>query len=150
MLQDILKELRQKNNVTAKTVAEAIGIMPDTYRSYETGRREPNLKTLAMMADYFHVTTDFLLERAPQTDAMKLLVAQTDVSPETLVKQFEALPEEGQALMMAIIRALKETRKLRQAKEKPQFIQIRKHLNKAAAGFGYDLSSEDEWNIPTA
>ena len=60
MLQDILKELRQQHNVTAKAVAEAVGILPDTYRSYETGRREPNLKTLVLIADYFHVSTDYL------------------------------------------------------------------------------------------
>lgn len=145
MLQDILKELRQQHNVTAKAVAEAVGILPDTYRSYETGRREPNLKTLVLIADYFHVSTDYLLGRAPQTDAMALMISQTDVSLETLTKQFEALPEEGQVLMMAIIRALNETREIRYAKKKPRTVWIKQHQNKAAAGFGYDLSDKDEW-----
>ena len=143
MLQDILKELRQKNNVTAKTVAEAIGIMPDTYRSYETGRREPNLKTLAMIADYFHVTTDYLLERAPQTDPIQLLMAQNVLTPQEIEEQFSALPEDLQAIVLALIKAMKARRE-RMRQSRPS-IQIRKHLNKAAAGFGYDLSSEDEW-----
>lgn len=34
-----------------------------------------------------------------------------------------------------------------QSKQQLRVIQIRKHLNKAAAGFGYDLSSEDEWEV---
>lgn len=145
MLQDILKELRQKNNVTAKTVAEAVGILPDTYRSYETGRREPSLNTLVLIADYFQVTTDYLLRREPQTDAMQMLMSQTDVSPETLVRQFDALPDEWQTIVMTIINAMKETRRARQEMQNRHSIQMRKHLNKAAAGFGYDLSSEDEW-----
>lgn len=145
MLQEILKELRQKHNVTAKTVAEAVGILPDTYRSYETGRREPNLKTLVMIADYFQVTTDYLLGREPQTDAMQMLMSQTDVSPETLVRQFDALPDEWQTIVMTIINAMKETRRARQEMQNRPSIQMRKHLNKAAAGFGYDLSSVDEW-----
>lgn len=145
MLQDILKELRQKNNVTAKTVAEAVGILPDTYRSYETGRREPSLNTLVLIADYFQVTTDYLLGRAPQTDAMQMLMSQTDVSPETLVRQFDALPDEWQTIVMTIINAMKETRRARQEMQSRPSIQMRKHLNKAAAGFGYDLSSVDEW-----
>lgn len=145
MLQNILKELRRQRNVTAKTVAEAVGILPDTYRSYETGRREPNLKTLVLIADYFHVSTDYLLGRAPQTDAMALLISQADVTLETLTKQFEALPEDGKALMIAIIRALNETRDIRYPKKKPRTVWIKQHQNKAAAGFGYDLSEDDEW-----
>lgn len=143
MLQDILKELRQKNNVTAKTVAEAIGIMPDTYRSYETGRREPNLKTLVMIADYFHVTTDYLLGRAPQTDPIQLLMAQNVLTPQEIEEQFSALPEDLQAIVLALIKAMKARRE--QMQQSRPSIQMRKHLNKAAAGFGYDLSSEDEW-----
>lgn len=145
MLQDILKELRQQHNVTAKAVAEAVGILPDTYRSYETGRREPNLKTLVLIADYFHVSTDYLLGRAPQLDPMKLLIAQGDTSPEALVKQFASLPEEGQALMLAVVRALKETHEIRYAKKKPRTVWIKQHQNKAAAGFGYLLENDDEW-----
>ena len=98
-----------------------------------------------MIADYFHVSTDYLLGRAPQTDAMALLISQTDVTLETLTKQFEALPEDGKVLMIAIIRALNETREIRYPKKKPRTVWIKQHQNKAAAGFGYDLSDKDEW-----
>ena len=140
-----LKAVRNRKGVTQKEVSDALGISPNTYKNYEQGMREPNNEMLCKLADYFNVTTDYLLGRAPQTDAMALLISQTDVSLETLTKQFEALPEEGQVLMMAIIRALNETREIRYAKRKPRTVWIKQHQNKAAAGFGYDLSSEDEW-----
>lgn len=143
MLPDILKELRQRNNVTAKAVAEAVGILPDTYRSYETGRREPNLNTLVLIADYFHVTTDYLLGRAPQTDPIQLLMSQTVLTPQELEEQFNSLPEDLQAIVLALIKAMKARRAAIQ-KNRPS-IRMQKHLNKAAAGFGYDLSDEDEW-----
>lgn len=140
-----LKAIRGTKGVTQKEAADALGISPNTYKNYEQGMREPNNEMLCKLADYFQVTTDYLLGRAPQLDPMKLLVAQTDTSPEALEKQYEALPEEYQALVMAVIRALKETRKQRQAAKKPQTVWIKQHQNKAAAGFGYDLSDKDEW-----
>jgi len=145
MLQNILKELRRQHNVTAKTVAEAVGILPDTYRSYETGRREPNLKTLVLIADYFKVTTDYLLGRERQVNPMDLLIAQSDLTPEVQEELYIALPPEAQALVLQVMRLMKENHRRRQA-EKPPTIWIKRHQNKAAAGFGYDLSVGDEWH----
>lgn len=143
MLQDVLKELRQKHGVTAKAVAEAVGILPDTYRSYETGRREPSLKALVQIADYFHVSTDYLLGRAPQTDPMKLLVSQSDLSAEAQEALYLSLPGEARAIVLQVMRMMRENRRIKQTKAPA--VQIKLHQNKASAGFGYDLSSEDEW-----
>lgn len=140
-----LKAIRSQKKVTQKEAADALGISPNTYKNYEQGMREPNNEMLCKLADYFQVTTDYLLGREPQTDAMQMLMSQTDVSPETLVRQFDALPDEWQTIVMTIINAMKETRRARQAMQSRPSIQMRKHLNKAAAGFGYDLSSMDEW-----
>lgn len=140
-----LKAIRSQKKVTQKEAADALGISPNTYKNYEQGMREPNNEMLCKLADYFQVTTDYLLGREPQTDAMQMLMSQTDVSPETLVRQFDALPDEWQTIVMTIINAMKETRRAQQAMQNRPSIQMRKHLNKAAAGFGYDLSSEDEW-----
>lgn len=35
-----------------------------SYRRYETGEREPDASTLVRMADYYHVTADYLLGRS--------------------------------------------------------------------------------------
>lgn len=138
-------ELRKQQGKNQADVAAYLGLTVAAYQNYETGRREAGYDTICKLADYFNVTTDYLLGRAPQTDAMALLISQTDVTLETLTKQFEALPEDGKVLMIAIIRALNETRDIRYPKKKPRTVWIKQHQNKAAAGFGYDLSSEDEW-----
>lgn len=58
-----LKAARKKSGKTQKEVAEGIGIGQGTYKNYETGAREPNGDTLVAIANYFNVTTDYLLGR---------------------------------------------------------------------------------------
>lgn len=145
MIGERLKELRTQKNLTIAQAAEALGMNANTYAKYERNERDVSTDGLCQIAEFYNATSDYLLGRAPQLDPMKLLVAQTDTSPEALEKQYEALPEEYQALVMAVIRAMKETRKQRQAAKKPQTVWIKQHQNKAAAGFGYDLSDKDEW-----
>lgn len=37
-----------------------------TYQNYEGGQREPNFSTLIALADFFDVTTDYLLGRTDE------------------------------------------------------------------------------------
>ena len=138
-----LKAIRNQKKVTQKEAADALGISPNTYKNYEQGMREPNNEMLCKLADYFSTTTDYLLGRAPQTDPIQLLMAQNVLTPQEIEEQFSALPEDLQAIVLALIKAMKARRE--QMQQSRPSIQMRKHLNKAAAGFGYDLSSEDEW-----
>lgn len=56
-----LKELRQKKNVLQKEVAEVINVGRTTYVKYENGDSEPSYKILVKLAEYFDVSTDYLL-----------------------------------------------------------------------------------------
>lgn len=145
MIGERLKELRTKRNLTIAQTAEALGMNANTYAKYERNERDVSTEGLCKIAEFYDVSADYLLGRAPQLDPMKLLIAQGDTSPEALVKQFASLPEEGQALTLAVVRALKETHKIRYAKKKPRTVWIKQHQNKAAAGFGYLLENDDEW-----
>lgn len=61
MLKDKIRELRKERGMTQKEVAERLGIGGSTMTMYETGRREPNMETLIKIADFFDVSTDYLL-----------------------------------------------------------------------------------------
>jgi len=63
MLADLLKECRKKKNVTQSETARYLGIDLRTYTRYESGERDPSIMTLVKMADFFDVTTDYLLGR---------------------------------------------------------------------------------------
>ena len=59
---DRIKELRKSKKLTQKQVAEAIGIAERNYRRLES-ENNPSVDTVTKLADYFQVTTDYLLGR---------------------------------------------------------------------------------------
>lgn len=58
-----LQELRKAKKLSTTDVAGSIGIKPRTYVSYEAEEREPNITTINTLADFYGVTTDYLLGR---------------------------------------------------------------------------------------
>lgn len=58
-----LKYLRLQKGLTQEQLAEIIGISRSALSMYELDQREPDLGTLIKIADYFSVTTDYLLGR---------------------------------------------------------------------------------------
>lgn len=65
---DRLQESRKRKKLTQKEVAAHLGIAVRSYQNYEGGQRQPDFETLAALADYFEVTTDYLLGRTDQID----------------------------------------------------------------------------------
>lgn len=58
-----LKELRKQNNLTQSDIASIINSTQRTYSGYELGTSEPNIETLCKLADYYHVSLDYLVGR---------------------------------------------------------------------------------------
>lgn len=61
-LSDNLKKLRNRLGLTQDQVSTDLQMNRATYAHYETGRREPDIETLKLLANYYKVTTDYLLE----------------------------------------------------------------------------------------
>ena len=57
-----LKKLLEQHNISQKDLARDLFITPSTLGNYIQNTREPDYQTLIKIADYFHVTIDFLLE----------------------------------------------------------------------------------------
>lgn len=61
---EILKSLRKSKGFTnMKDFCEAIDISINTYQNYESGKRIPTADILIKLADFYGVTTDYLLGR---------------------------------------------------------------------------------------
>lgn len=56
-----LSYLRKRSNLTQEEVAEGVGLGRPTISLYEIGAREPTLKTLVKLSQYFSVSIDDLL-----------------------------------------------------------------------------------------
>ena len=70
LLNKRLKDLRKKNNVMQKEVAKVIGVSVQAYSNYELGKRFPDIDAIPKLADYFDVTTDYLLGRTNEPNLM--------------------------------------------------------------------------------
>lgn len=58
-----LKELRTKRKITQQQLGDAIHVSKVSVSGYENNNRTPDTETLQLIADYFNVTTDYLLGR---------------------------------------------------------------------------------------
>lgn len=63
-LRERMKELRKERNLRQEDIAVELDIAITTYCRYELGMRDPTLAVLCRMADYYGVTTDYLLGRS--------------------------------------------------------------------------------------
>lgn len=58
-----LKLLRKQKHMSQLSLAMKLNTTKMSISRYETGKREPDLKTLILIADFFDVSIDYLLER---------------------------------------------------------------------------------------
>ena len=58
-----IKLLRSEKNILQKDIAEYLSLHVRTYQYYEASTLEPSLENLVKLADYFQVSTDYLLGR---------------------------------------------------------------------------------------
>ena len=58
-----LKELRKARRITQLKLAMDLNLTQNTVSRYETGEREPGIAELVRIADYFHISVDYLVER---------------------------------------------------------------------------------------
>lgn len=64
-----LKQLRQDNHLTQKQLADGLGLTSTAIQYYERSRSKPSYDILIAMADYFHVSIDYLVGRTDSPDA---------------------------------------------------------------------------------
>lgn len=63
-----IRKLRKLNGITMKNLGKIIGCAESTVSMYESGRHEPDIKTLINLADFFNVTIDYIVGRSPETE----------------------------------------------------------------------------------
>ncbi|BCB40798.1 transcriptional regulator (plasmid) [Bacillus cereus] len=60
---NIIRDLRKQKGITQKELAQSLQLSESTIGMYERNERQPDYNTLIRIADYFNVSTDFLLGR---------------------------------------------------------------------------------------
>lgn len=88
---DIIKELRKKHNYTAEQVANGADIPKSVYPKYESGLLNAGVPVLCKLADFYGVTTDYLLGREPIQNPLSELNVRVD--DDKFIELYSALPE---------------------------------------------------------
>ena len=73
----ILSLLRKERGLTQKQVAADLGIAQALLSHYEKGKRECGLEFLVKAADYYNVSTDYLLGRSPVSNGG--IITESDI-----------------------------------------------------------------------
>lgn len=71
MFSKVLQQLRKNAKLTQEQISDALQVPKRTYGSWERDERQPDLETLAKIADFFNVSTDYLLGRVPMDVVVK-------------------------------------------------------------------------------
>ena len=58
-----LRDLRDDHDKTQQEIADVLNMHRSVYRRYESGEREPPAWVVVKLAEYYHVSTDYLLGR---------------------------------------------------------------------------------------
>ena len=105
-----LKELRCEKGVTITQVARSCKVSIQCISSLEMGKRNPTGSTIAMLADYFGVSADYLLGRSDDfgyvtVQSSPTVPALSDGERE-LIECYRSLSEKYRGVALDTMRAL--------------------------------------------
>ncbi len=107
-----LKALRTERNLKQLDVAKAIHVVPAAISNYETGKNQPLYPVLIELADFYNVSTDYLLGRTKIRTSPKMLEQKLKTTGEPLdIDSIFSLTEEQKAYLSDTIRLLKNQEK---------------------------------------
>ena len=92
-----LKELRQRNGYTVSQLCDLLSMSTNTYSKYEREERDVSTDTLNKFADFYGVTTDYLLGRETgEPTPLDKLAAEFNMSAleKKIVDNYLSLPQE--------------------------------------------------------
>jgi transcriptional regulator with XRE-family HTH domain len=92
--QNKFKELRVSSGLTQQEMANKMKVSQSTITMWENGKRQPDLETLEMIADYFNVDMNFLTGSSSTTTRI------LDRNQHRLISLYEQLNAEGQEKLL--------------------------------------------------
>lgn len=107
---EILRELRKQKGATQGDIAQLLGFSTTAYQNYERGINEPSNKSLCILADFYGVTTDYLLGREPAPNPFADL-GLDEAGEQEMLKQYMSFEPEVRAMLMDVLIKLADSAK---------------------------------------
>lgn len=76
-----LRDIRKERGKTQKQIAKLLGISQQSYSAYENGVSQPPRDALIKLAEYYQVSTDYLLDRTNLPTSTQKQVTFSNVFP---------------------------------------------------------------------
>ena len=109
--------LREDRDLSQRQFAKQMHLSPSSVSNYETGHRVPSLDFLCRVADFYGVSTDYLLGRTSTTIPISYLLS--NVSGNTSVELFlEKLLDLDPARKKRMVETLKDLHLCKKIEEK--------------------------------
>lgn len=113
MLKDTLKRLRTDRKLTRRDIEKKLGITERNIKSYELGTSNPSLEVLVRLADFYEVSTDYLLGREEKKYVEDVSKMSDNDLDKKLMQFFIELPESSKQgirdFVMSLVVGLSET-----------------------------------------
>lgn len=102
-------KLRKDKGYTGQEVADAIDISYKVYQTYESGARNAGLPVVEKLADFYGVTTDYLLGREPAVNPLAMLnISVKEINSDKFIETYEKLPETAKQIFIDTMLKLSE------------------------------------------
>ena len=108
-MKDQLQALRKQKGLTQGEISEILGVKLSTYQKYERDVIFPSYDTLLKIADFYGVTTDYLLGREPAVNPLAMLnISVKEINSDKFIETYEKLPETAKQIFIDTMLKLSE------------------------------------------
>ena len=94
-----IAELRRQRGLTQDQLAEAMNVSPQAVSKWENDLSCPDITMLPGLADYFHVTIDFLMRGEP-ADEVRMVPAEQRKNVDDMILKLYVLSSDGDKVKM--------------------------------------------------
>lgn len=109
-LGDIIRELRIKKGLEQKELANILKVHKGTISNWENNKRVPDNEMLLTIADFFGVSTDYLLGRIRKEEELKNKIAEEKASE--ILEAMEEIGIDIENIDMDILKIILESYKV--------------------------------------
>lgn len=108
MLNEILRNERKKKGLNQVELAKIFNVSKQSVSNWESGKRTPDAQTIEQLADFFEVSTDYLLGRT--FDGKKESTGKFSEKTLEAAELFEDLKDSQKETILKLIEEFLETK----------------------------------------
>ncbi len=98
-----LKELRSRNGISQKQLADVVSISQQSVNKYENHDVQPDLQTLMRLAEYFQVSVDYLIGFSDYPKRLTAQNASYDEEDLQMLSLFSRLTPDEKASIRSVM-----------------------------------------------